>query len=205
MPTGHPGIILYQKICPVCKKEFSVPAQKRRQVCCSKECGLKRMVETNKARQTIHQITKDQLVSAIEQAKDEDPVYGPKVYRVAEILGVSNYMVHRLERKHSVYVSDYKTPVVRNDGYYGYTSSANHRRVMEKHIGRLLEKNEVVHHIDGDRLNNDVDNLCLMTMSEHTALHKAEFELVYELLKNGIVGFDRESKRYYLKDRGEWT
>lgn len=205
MPTGHPGITLYQKICPVCKKEFSVPAQKRRQVCCSRECGLKRMVETNKARQTIHQITKDQLISAIEQAKNDDPVYGPKVYRVAEILGVSNYMVHRLERKHSTYVSDYRTPVIRSDGYYGYTSSVNHRKVMEKHIGRPLEKKEIVHHIDGDRLNNDIDNLCLMTMSEHAALHKAEFEIVYELLKNGIVGFDRESKRYYLKDRSEWA
>lgn len=163
------------------------------------------MVETNKARQTIHQITKDQLVSAIEQAKSDDPVYGPKVYRVAEILGVSNYMVHRLERKHSIYVSDYRTPVVRSDGYYGYTSFVNHRKVMEEHIGRPLEKKEIVHHIDGDRLNNDIDNLCLMTMSEHAALHKAEFEIVYELLKNGIVGFDRESKRYYLKDRSEWA
>lgn len=163
------------------------------------------MVETNKSRQTIHRITKGRLISAIEQAKNEDPVYGPKIYRVAEILGVSSYMVHRLERKHSTYVSDYRTPVVRSDGYYGYTSSVNHRRVMEKHIGRPLEKKEIVHHIDGDRLNNDIDNLCLMTASEHTALHKAEFELVYELLKNGIVGFDRESKRYYLKDRSEWT
>ena len=33
--------------------------------------------------------------------------------------------------------------------------------VTENYLGRKLKKNEVVHHIDGDRLNNQISNLYL--------------------------------------------
>lgn len=42
-------------------------------------------------------------------------------------------------------------------GYY-----REHRYVMELHLGRYLTKNEEVHHIDGNGLNNNIDNLLLM-------------------------------------------
>ncbi len=45
---------------------------------------------------------------------------------------------------------------------------------MELHIGRRLNKDEVVHHIDRNRLNNSIENLQLMTHGEHTALHNKE-------------------------------
>lgn len=46
-----------------------------------------------------------------------------------------------------------------------------HRVVMERHLGRTLGRREIVHHRDGDRLNNSIDNLEVMTQSEHMALH----------------------------------
>lgn len=36
-----------------------------------------------------------------------------------------------------------------------------HRYVMAKHLGRPLRKEETVHHIDGDKMNNDLSNLQL--------------------------------------------
>jgi hypothetical protein len=44
---------------------------------------------------------------------------------------------------------------------------------MEKHLGRKLKKKEVVHHIDGDVTNNNIDNLLLLrSTSEHNLLHE---------------------------------
>lgn len=47
-----------------------------------------------------------------------------------------------------------------------------HRQVMEKHLGRKLSYDEVVHHIDLDPKNNELSNLKIMPRSEHTALHR---------------------------------
>jgi len=46
-----------------------------------------------------------------------------------------------------------------------------HREVMEKHLGRKLEKWEQVHHIDGNKHNNTINNLEVMSKSEHGRLH----------------------------------
>jgi len=43
-----------------------------------------------------------------------------------------------------------------------------HRLVMEKKIGRRVHRNEDVHHINGDKLDNRVENLKLMKHSEHS-------------------------------------
>lgn len=52
------------------------------------------------------------------------------------------------------------------DGYV-----RQHRLIIEKKIGRLLDKAEVVHHIDRNGLNNNVDNLQLLTSKEHKIIH----------------------------------
>ena len=46
-----------------------------------------------------------------------------------------------------------------------------HRKIMEEYLGRKLTRYEVVHHIDGDKSNNDINNLALMTLEEHSRLH----------------------------------
>ena len=47
-----------------------------------------------------------------------------------------------------------------------------HRYIVEQMLGRKLDTNEVVHHKDGDKWNNDPSNLEVMTREEHTRLHQ---------------------------------
>lgn len=46
-----------------------------------------------------------------------------------------------------------------------------HRLIMEEQINRPLSPDEIVHHINGNKLDNRIENLEIMTTAEHTAEH----------------------------------
>jgi hypothetical protein len=46
-----------------------------------------------------------------------------------------------------------------------------HRYIMEQHLGRKLERKEVVHHINGDKEDNRIENLEILSPSAHSLEH----------------------------------
>lgn len=59
-------------------------------------------------------------------------------------------------------------PKAKSEGYIYY-----HILVAEEMIGRNLTKQECVHHIDKDRLNNNINNLIIfVSNSAHSAYHR---------------------------------
>lgn len=65
-----------------------------------------------------------------------------------------------------------------------------HREIIERLIGRPLRSNEIVHHIDEDKTNNNPENLEIVTKSEHGLIHSsvnAWFEEASLLAKEGLT------------------
>ena len=46
-----------------------------------------------------------------------------------------------------------------------------HRHIMSVYLGRPLHKKEEIHHINGDKLDNRIENLEILSKSEHTKKH----------------------------------
>jgi hypothetical protein len=61
-----------------------------------------------------------------------------------------------------------------SSNYVKYRGRHMHRVVAELKLGRALLPGEIVHHIDGDKWNNDPDNLAVMTQAEHARIHCIE-------------------------------
>jgi hypothetical protein len=68
-----------------------------------------------------------------------------------------------------IYAIDEQSPYSNSQG-----KVYQHHYVMCQAIGRSLMPNECVHHIDRDRSNNQIENLLLLTHSEHGKLHALE-------------------------------
>ncbi len=60
-------------------------------------------------------------------------------------------------------------PHARTNGYVYI-----HRIVMENHLGRILDSNEHVHHKNENRKDNRIENLGLVTNSQHGNIHKGK-------------------------------
>ena len=81
---------------------------------------------------------------------------------------------------------------IQNDGFeannnYEYDKSGQvlHRVIAEEVLGRKLEYNEVLHHLDGNSKNNNLENLMLLSRSNHSSLHRF---LSVECVKNQHKG-----------------
>ena len=68
---------------------------------------------------------------------------------------------------------------------------------MENQLNRKLVKGESIHHIDSNKTNNEITNLFLYTNEQdHKNIHKSLESIGVELLKKGLVYFDRNTMTY---------
>lgn len=78
-----------------------------------------------------------------------------------------------------------------------------HRYIMEQYLGRKLERWEVVHHKDGDKSNNSIKNLEVLSLSKHSKLHRVGKKLSLETKKKISVANKNKVPINRTKDKND--
>lgn len=82
-----------------------------------------------------------------------------------------------------------------------------HRVVIENHIGRILNSDEVVHHKDHNKKNNDISNLEILNRVYHVKLHGKEKGRQAVMLKCPWCGnmFVRWKNQTHLQKKSKYN
>lgn len=86
-------------------------------------------------------------------------------------------------------------------GYYRRVVQL-HRQVWEDHFGSIPEDYQV-HHKNGDKLDNRMENLECLHISEHRRIHNAQKEIQYKVCKLGSKLSLRKKRMWYLLKEGK--
>lgn len=172
-----------KKYCIICKKEILKGKRSKKQFeiqkYCSRKCFAddKRIVETvtcYRCKKTVirkkRSDSKSKYCSVRCAAKDSVKIATEK----------RNY-----KGKNNPAYKNGKTKL--NTGYIRLNTKGNkteHRYLMEKHLGRKLTKTEVVHHINNNPEDNNIENLYLCkNQSEHMKIHRNGLETLEQIQK----------------------
>jgi hypothetical protein len=90
--------------------------------------------------------------------------------------GDTNYITSEYDRRVNSRKSQLKNKDKENKEttYSKYLGKHEHRVIAEKKYGRKINIYECVHHVDGNKHNNDPENLIILTKEEHTRLHSSK-------------------------------
>jgi len=117
-------------------------------------------------------------------------------------VGAFNWKIEKIVKKGS-----YNYAVVRNHpraSKHGYV--LHHRVVMENHMKRLLNTDEVIHHKNGDKKDNRIENLQVMTVSEHSKRHSSVGRAMLKLRCPWCgLTFVREKRQTHIAKGGRYT
>lgn len=98
-----------------------------------------------------------------------------------------------VEKTHRHSASLTTTPHGFRDGTMRQRRQWEHRKVAGAKPG------QIVHHIDGDRLNNEIGNLHVFeNATQHGQAHRSLELIAYELYRAGVVVFEAETGLYRL-------
>lgn len=155
--------VLEDIVCPVCGKTFS--RRQSKVTYCSRECYY-RMKRIRKDRVVWTDAMRKKMAES--KMGDKNPMFGKKAWNSGKKLPQMSGENH----------PNYKGGWIQ-DGYKFRDTPdgkqlSEQRRLMQESLGRELTKDEVVHHINGIKTDNRLENLQVVTRSEHIKVHYKE-------------------------------
>lgn len=153
---------LHVMVCPICLIEFG--SYRNTSKVCSKQCSNK-LNGLNK----FKSITK----KCVTCGRDflHKPSQDKRGYKHTFCNITCRFPNKKLNLPRGQYYS-YDGYIVLNKTQDGRKQVKLHRYIMEQSLKKHLSSQEIVHHINHDKLDNRIENLQVVTRREHNQLHK---------------------------------
>ncbi len=187
--------------CDNCGNEFSADSQrlKAKSICCSKQCAAELKIASKDFNTKCAYCGNEMYMKPYRLKRSKNVCCSHEcsnALKAVTYMGEGNHQYGIKGEGNASHISDF---AISRYGYLRVLSHQHpcrtadnrilfHRLVMEEHLKAIgdyenlvykdgvivLADNLVVHHIDENKLNNTIDNLQLMSMSEHSTHHSTQ-------------------------------